>query len=388
MATTDSGTPPAPNRIWRPRSTGQKIREGLIESSLFGCGLLSILVTAGIAVIVFLQAYQFFRDKDYEEKVIPAYHDEVRRVAADQVVSVGTVACQPIGSPGLTIPINSTAGWNEQPKPRRDRVTLSYFFTGKTWSAGFRQEQYGILPLLVGTLMVTVIAALIAIPIGLITAIYLSEYAHPRVRRIAKPTLELLAGIPTVVYGFFAVTAVTPFLNWLIGQLNVLLESLYISFVIGRVETFNQLAGGIVVGIMILPMVASLSEDALRSVPRSLRDASYALGANQFETSTRVVVPAALSGVLASFILALSRAFGETMAVSMACGNSTVLTLDPRQGVATMTSFIVQMATGDVPHTETRFKSLFAVAGTLFFITLFMNIAAQWIVRRYRQVYQ
>jgi phosphate transport system permease protein len=252
-----------------------------------------------------------------------------------------------------------------------DRV--AYFFTGTEWTANIHPHKYGILALLTGTLMVALIAALLALPIGLITAIYLSEYAAPRVRSIAKPALEILAGIPTVVYGFFAIAVVTPFLaQWIPGLDN----------------NNNLLSGGIVVGIMIIPMVASLSEDALRAVPRSLRDGAFALGANKYETSVKVVLPAALSGVIASFILAISRAIGETMAVTLACGSRPVLQLDPRQGAATMTSFIAQVAQGDTPRDTTVFNSLFAVAATLFFMTLLMNVLAQRVLRRFRQVYQ
>jgi phosphate transport system permease protein len=309
----------SPGRSTRPGGSlplGQRIQEWLIENFLFFCALLSIGITLAIAGIVLYGSVQFFLDP---------------------------------------------------------KVSLSYFFTGTEWSAGFDNPKYGILPLLAGTVIVAVIAAVVALPIGLATAVYLSEYASPRVRSIVKPTLEILAGIPTVVYGYFALTTITPFLALFIPGLN---------------EPHNQLAGGIVVGIMILPMVASLSEDAIRAVPRSLREASYALGANRFETSTRVIVPAALSGILASFILALSRAVGETMAVSLACGDKPTLTLDPRQGLATMTSFIVRIAQGDVQHGTTDFNSLFAVAATLFVMTLTMNIVAQWILSRYRQVYQ
>jgi phosphate transport system permease protein len=250
---------------------------------------------------------------------------------------------------------------------------------GTEWTAGFANPVYGILPLVVGSLLVAVIAALVALPIGLTTAIYLSEYAQPRVRGIAKPTLELLAGIPTVVYGFFALTVVTPFLRNL---------EIFGYPVIPGLSAMNQLSGGIVVGIMIIPMVASLSEDALRAVPRSLRDGAFALGANKFDTSVKVVLPAALSGVTASFLLAISRALGETMAVSLACGNKVELTLDPREGIATMTSFIVRVAIGDQPHGTTNFDSLFAVGAVLFLMTLAMNIVAQQILKRFRQVYQ
>jgi phosphate transport system permease protein len=292
------------------------MREGIIEIALFCCGLLSVVITIAIAGVVLVGSVNFFLDPN---------------------------------------------------------VSVWYFFAGTEWSAGFEGAHYGILPLVAGTVMVAVIASLVAIPIGLATALYLSEYAGPRVRNIAKPTLELLAGIPTVVYGYFAVTTVTPVLALLVPGLD---------------QPYNQLSGGIVVGIMILPMVASLSEDSLRAVPRSLREGSYALGANKFETSLRVVLPAGLSGVLASFILAISRAVGETMAVSLACGGKPKLSLDPREGIATMTSFIVRISGGDVQHGSTDFNSLFAVAGTLFFMTLVMNVFAQWILRRYRQVYQ
>jgi phosphate transport system permease protein len=231
-----------------------------------------------------------------------------------------------------------------------------------------------VLPNIAPVLLVqATLLTLVALPLGLLTAIYLSEYASPRLRRVVKPTLEILAGIPTVVYGFFALTTVTPFLA---------------TFIPGLSQPTNELAGGIVVGIMILPMVASLSEDAIRAVPRALREGAYALGANQFEVSVRVVVPAALSGITASFILAISRAIGETMAVSLACGDRPQLTLDPREGFATMTSFIARIAQGDVQHGSTDFNSLFAVAGTLFLITLAMNAVAQGILQRYRQVYQ
>ena len=253
----------------------------------------------------------------------------------------------------------------------KDRVL--YFFTGTEWTGNIPPHKYGILPLLVGTLMVAFIAALIAMPIGLTTAVYLSEYAKPATRGIAKPILELLAGIPTVVYGYFAITVVTPLLaDWIPGVDN----------------NNNMLSGGFVVGIMIIPMIASLSEDALRAVPTALRHGAIALGANKFETSVKVVLPAALSGVIASFILAISRAIGETMAVSLACGGRPILNFDPRQGSATMTGFIAQVAQGDTPQGTTVFASLFAVAAVLFFMTLSMNLIAQKVLRRFRQVYQ
>jgi phosphate transport system permease protein len=314
-------------------SPGRRVREKLIEHVLLACGLLSILVTIGIAAVILFGSYEFFTHDEHKE-----YNQQVY-------------------------------GWME-PADILDRVV--YFFVGTEWTADTPPHKYGILPLLVATLMVALIAAVIAMPIGLTTAIYLSEYARPRVRAVAKPVLELLAGIPSVVYGYFAITVVTPFL-----QMHI-----------PGVESFNILSGGIVVGIMIIPMIASLSEDALRAVPRSLRDGAIALGANKFETSVKVVVPAALSGVVASFILALSRAIGETMAVALACGNRRVLNFDPRQGAATMTGFIAKTAQSDAPQGTTVFASLFAVAAMLFFMTLAMNLIAQKVLRRFRQVYQ
>ena len=303
----------------------QRIVEALIERALLACALLSIVITLAIAGVVFYGSFEFFTT------------DNGEWMTAGEILG---------------------------------RVVD--FFTAREWTPNFVGARYGILPLLTATLMVTLIAAAIAIPIGVMTAIFLSEYATPRIRGVAKPTLELLAGIPSVVYGFFAITIVTPALATIIPGLN----------------SFNLLSAGIVVGIMIIPMVASLSEDALRAVPRALRDGAIALGANKFETSVKVVLPAALSGVMASFVLALSRAIGETMAVSLAAGETARLTLDPREGAVTMTSFIVRVATGDAPHGTTTFNSLFVVAGTLFVITLFMNIAGRFLLRRYRQVYR
>lgn len=299
-----------------PRSFAHRAYERIIELVLAGCGVLSIAVTAAIIIVVGVGSAQFFADP---------------------------------------------------------KVSVFYFFTGSEWSAGFATARYGIPPLVAGTLMVAVIAAAVALPIGLTTAIYLSGYASQRLRSVVKPALELLAGIPTVVYGYFAVSTVTPFLAW---------------FVPGLEFPYNQLSGGVVVGIMILPMITSLSEDALRAVPGSLREASYALGATRFETSVKVVLPAALSGVTASFILAISRAVGETMAVSLACGDRPKLSLDPREGIATMTSFIVRIAKGDVQHGSTDFNSLFAVAGVLFLMTLAMNVIGQLVLERFREQYQ
>lgn len=252
-----------------------------------------------------------------------------------------------------------------------DKVSLQEFFFTTNWSPTFNPPKFGVLPLIAGTLVITVGAGLIAVPLGLMAAIYLSEYAKPDVRKVLKPALELLAGIPTVVYGFFGVFFVTPLLREFIPGVNI----------------FNGAAGAIVVGIMILPLVSSLCEDALSAVPRGLREAAYGLGATKFEVSVKVVVPAALSGVMAAFILALSRAVGETMAVTLAAGATPKLTLDPRESIQTMTAYIVQISKGDVPQGTTEYYTLFAVGLTLFAITMVMNVIAVRLVKRFRQVY-
>ncbi|ACY48711.1 phosphate ABC transporter permease subunit PstC [Rhodothermus marinus] len=251
------------------------------------------------------------------------------------------------------------------------QVSLAEFFGDTKWTPQFSEQHFGIWPLLAGTLMITVIAALVAIPIGLSAAIYISQYAPDRVRRWLKPSLELLAGVPTVVYGYFALTFVTPLLQHVLPQMQV----------------YNALSAGIVVGIMIIPMVASLSEDALRAVPRSLAEGAYALGATKYEVVLRVVVPAALSGIMASFILALSRAIGETMIVTLAAGATPKLTLNPLESIQTMTAYIVQVSLGDTPQGTVVYQSLFAVGLVLFVLTLGMNLLANRIILRFKESY-
>jgi phosphate transport system permease protein len=246
------------------------------------------------------------------------------------------------------------------------------FFTGTTWAPLFEPGSFGVIPLVVGTLSVTFWALLVAIPFGLGSAIYLSEYASPRMRDFLKPVLEILAGIPTVVYGYFALTAVTP----LMRQLGL------------EVEIFNALAGGLVMGVMLIPTVASLSEDAMAAVPGALRYGAYGLGADKLQVATRVVVPAAISGIVASFVLAISRAVGETMIVLIAAGQQPRLTFDPRQGIETMTAFIGATGNGDLPTGSIEYKTIFAVGLTLFALTLVMNIISIRLVRKYREVYE
>jgi phosphate transport system permease protein len=287
--------------------------ERAIAGLLFLCGAISILTTAGIVVVLFTESAGFFR-----------------------------------------------------------RVPLGEFLTGTRWSPLFADQHFGILPLLNGTFLIALGAMAVALPVGLTSAIYLSEYATPRVRSVVKPILEVLAGIPTVVYGYFALTFITPIIRTVFPSTGI----------------FNAASGAIVVGIMIIPMVASLSEDALNAVPQSLREAAYGIGATKFEVSTRVVVPAALSGIVASFILAISRAVGETMAVTLAAGATQRMTLNSLESVQTMTAYIVQISLGETPHGTLEYQTIFAVGLVLFFITLGMNILSQRITRRFREVYE
>lgn len=252
-----------------------------------------------------------------------------------------------------------------------NRIPFVEFFTGTILKPLGENAQFGILPLISGTLISTAIAMLVAIPIGLMTAIYLSEYASERVRKALKPILELLAGIPTIVYGFFALTFVTPLLKSFIPAL----------------EPTNILSPGLVMGIMIIPMVASLSEDAMSSVPNAMREGALALGATKLEVTWKVVVPAAISGIIASFVLGISRAIGETMIVTIASGSSKNFTFDVTQSMQTMTAYIVEVTGGDAPAGSTLYFSLYAVAMTLFVFTLVMNLVAQYISRKFREVY-
>ena len=251
-------------------------------------------------------------------------------------------------------------------------VSVWDFLTGTKWTPLFKPAHFGVLPLVAGTVLVAGIAILVAAPVGLFTAIFLSEYAPNRLRRIIKPMLEILAGIPTVVYGYFALTFVTPLLQ---------------RFLFPDMIIFNALSAGLVMGIMIIPIVSSLAEDAMLAVPRSLREAAYALGATKFEVATRVVTPAALSGIVAAFILGLSRAIVETMLVTIAAGSTPRLTLDPTESVQTMTAYIVQVSFGETPQGTLVYFTIFAVGLLLFVMTLTMNIIGHWVVRRWRQAY-
>jgi len=271
-------------------------------------------------------------------------------------------------------------------------VSLWEFFTGTRWSPLIQPNHFGILPLIAGTLWVTVGAGLFAIPVGLLSAVYLSEYASHRMRTLIKPVLEVLAGIPSVVYGYLAVVVVSPILMKVMPIVFSAIVTaagwIGLQWVAPEVDVLNAVNASVVVGIMILPTVASLSEDVLRSVPRALREAAYALGSNKFDVTVRVVVPAGLSGIMASFLLGLSRAIGETMAVSLAAGSTPVLTMNPFQSMQTMTAYIVQVSQGDTPAGTIEYRTIFAVGSTLFLMTLVMNILARWILSRYREAYE
>lgn len=264
----------------------------------------------------------------------------------------------------VTILLKETVGFFRE-------VSIVEFLTGTEWTALFSQPKFGVLPLVSGTLMIAFYGSIVAIPIGLGCAIYLSEYASKMTRKIIKPVLEVLAGVPSIVYGYFALTFITPIIRKFIPETMV----------------FNALSASITVGIMIIPMVTSLSEDAMKAVPDSLRHGAYALGCTKYEVATKVVVPAALSSIVASFVLAISRAIGETMIVALAAGSTPNLTLNPLESIQTMTSFIVQVASGDVEHGGLIYKTIFAVGMLLFIITLTMNIFAKLIIKKFREEY-
>jgi phosphate transport system permease protein len=258
------------------------------------------------------------------------------------------------------------------------QVSVIEFFTGTQWTPQFEAQHFGVLPLLCGTTLITAIAMVVGLPIGVGSAVYLSEYSSPRTRAIIKPTLEILAGIPTVVYGFLALVILTPYV----------IRPIFQDLLGFEVSVYNAASAGITIGILTIPTIASLSEDVLRAVPSGLREGGYALGATKFDVSVRIVLPAAASGIMASFLLAVSRAIGETMIVAIAAGQSPRLTLNPFQSVQTMTAFIVNVSLGDTPAGTIEYTSLYAVAMSLFLITLAMNVLSQFVLQRFREEYQ
>jgi phosphate transport system permease protein len=296
---------------WKRNSRTREARERVIKVFLTACAYLSIFTTFGIVIVLFQETVRFFLE-----------------------------------------------------------VSPVEFLTSTRWAPP--QGDFGVLPLVYGTLVATVIAIAVALPIGLLTAIYLSEYAPSGLRRWLKPALEILAGVPTVVYGYFALTFITP---------------LFRDSVFPGIESFNAVSAGLIMGVMIIPTVASVSEDAIFAVPRSLREGAYALGATRRETATKVVVPAALSGIVAAVILGISRAIGETMIVTIAMGAQANWFGSPLEGMQAMTAYIVQVVGGETPRESVTYKSIFAVGSALFLMTLVLNLVSYWFVRRYRETY-
>jgi phosphate transport system permease protein len=254
-------------------------------------------------------------------------------------------------------------------------VSVKDFLTDKQWTPLFEDKHYGIQPLLVGTLVTTIIALFVAIPVGTISAIWLSEYAPGRMREIIKPALELLGAVPTVVYGYFAFLVVTPFLQWAFAKVGV------------ELPKFNMLSAGLVMGLMIVPYISSLSEDAMHAVPKFMREGSYAMGATKMQTAWRVIVPSSFSGITAAYILGISRAVGETMVVTLAAGSQPNLTWNPTEGAATITAFIVQVSGGDIDHGDIGYKSIFAAGLMLMCMTFLFNIGGYILRKRYREAY-
>ncbi|NWG11461.1 phosphate ABC transporter permease subunit PstC [Candidatus Bathyarchaeota archaeon] len=297
----------------KAKKTTRKIEEKIIERLLFASATVSVITTLAILGVLLFEAIGFFR-----------------------------------------------------------QVSIIEFFTGTKWTPLIQPQHFGVIPLIWGTILVTIIALGVAAPVGLGSAIFLSEYAPDKLRRIVKPVLELLAGVPTVVYGYFALTFITPFLKQ-----NVFPEMI----------VFNALSAGLVMGIMIIPMISSLSEDAMLAVPQSFREGAYALGARKHEVALRVVIPSALSGIVASFILAISRAIGETMIVSIAGGSTPRLTLNPLESIQTMTAYIAQISLGETPFGSLEYRTIFSVGLTLFLMTMAVNLFGQWVAKRYWKRY-
>ncbi|MFZ3122963.1 MAG: phosphate ABC transporter permease subunit PstC [Thermodesulfovibrionales bacterium] len=294
------------------KNLSRKIKERIIETALFLSALFSVFITVGIVVVLSYESLGFFKE-----------------------------------------------------------VSLKEFLTERQWTPLFAEPKFGILPLVSGTLLTTAIALIVALPLGLTVTVYLSEYAPHRVREVIKPMLELLAAVPTVVYGYFALLFLTPILQKFIPDLS----------------GFNALSPGIIMGIMIIPYVSSVSEDAMRAVPMHIREGSYAMGATKLQTAFKVVIPSAFSGIAAAFIIGISRAIGETMVVAIAAGGMPNFTANPLEPVQTLTAYIVAVSLGDVPHGTIEYKTIFAAGITLFLITLVFNIIGFWFRKRIREVY-
>ncbi|HOU15777.1 MAG TPA: phosphate ABC transporter permease subunit PstC [Anaerolineae bacterium] len=368
-----------------------RISETLIQGFLFFCGALSILITLGIVYELGKESLLFFTRQQWEEtnrtlvEAMDAEQTTFRMtetgmaLSVDSDIRIRSEVMTVLDVRGDVVTV-ARAQQNTAAAPHEvgvevetsRRVTLAEFFTKTEWNPQI--GKFGIWALVNATLMTSVTAVVVALPLGLCVAIYLSEYASARVRGTLKPLLEVLAAIPTVVYGYFALTFMTPLLRAIFG--------------VDTVEIYNTASAGIVIGILILPLVSSMAEDALSAVPQSLRQAAYALGATRLETAVKVVVPAALSGIAAAFIVAISRAVGETMVVAIAAGAGPAFTFNPFKAAETMTGHIVRISGGDLSYDSIDYNSIFAIGLMLFFITLGLNILSQRIVRRFRETYE
>jgi phosphate transport system permease protein len=370
----------------RPRITGS-----LIQGFLFLCGTISILTTIGIAYELSKESLNFFTRQLWEDTnrqlAIDASAQETvlsvtkggKALRPEQVLRVGDEAMRILSIDGETLTAERGLQGTQAVAHSAgndlflsSRVSLIEFFTKTKWTPQI--GEFGIWPLVNATLMTSATAMVVALPLGLSVAVYLSEYASDRARKVLKPVLEVLAGIPTVVYGYFALTFMTPLLRSLFG--------------VDTVEIYNTASAGIVIGILILPLVSSMSEDALSAVPRSLREAAYALGATKLETAVKVVLPAALSGITTAFIVAISRAIGETMIVAIAAGAGSAFTFNPFKAAETMTGHIVRISGGDISYDSIDYDSIFAIGLMLFLMTLALNIISQRVVKRFREVYE
>ncbi|MCL7454592.1 MAG: phosphate ABC transporter permease subunit PstC [Anaerolineae bacterium] len=365
--------------------------ETVIQGLLFLCGAVSILTTLGIAFGLVQESLSFFTRELWEDAnkrlavEVDAQASTLQLssggldLGPDDVIRIDDEKMRIVQAQGKVLTVErgfqGTAAATHQAGTGlfvSDRVSLIEFFTGTRWNPQI--GQFGIWPLVVSTLRTSTIAVLVAMPLGLSVAIYLSEYASSRARSILKPVLEVLSGIPTVVYGYFALVFMTQLLRSLLGA--------------DTVQIYNTASAGIVIGILILPLVSSMSEDALSAVPRSLREGAYAMGATKWETAVKVVVPAALSGIAAAFIVSISRAIGETMIVAIAAGAGPNFTLNPFDAAETMTGHIVRISGGDLSYDSIDYNSIFAIGLVLFLMTLGLNVVSQRIVRKFREVYE
>ena len=365
--------------------------ENIIQAFLFLCGAISILITVGIVYELGKEALIFFTQTQWETPNKELFKDIDNSstefmtttggssLEVEQVIKIDDEQMLILSFEGVTV--NVERGYNETAPAEHEEGTTIYIAENVTFSEFFGKTEwnpqigkFGIWALVNATLMTSFIALLVALPIGLSIAIFLSEYATDRVRNTLKPVLEILSGVPTVVYGYFALTMMTPLLRIIFGQ--------------NTVEIYNTASAGIVIGILIIPLVTSMSEDALYAVPRALREAAYGLGATKLETAVKIVVPAAISGIAAAVIVATSRAVGETMIVALAAGAGPKFTFNPFEGAETMTGHIVRISSGDLSYASIDYNSLFAIGILLFFMTLALNIFSQFIVNKFREEYE